>query len=71
LRKRHIQRITYATLVATADPVTMSGMRRRVLGIVLIIAEPEPSVGYLVAGAALAIVGVLVVVPWWRRLVED
>jgi hypothetical protein len=51
--------------------MTMSGMRRRVLGIVLIIAEPEPSVGYLVAGAALAIVGVLVVVPWWRRLVED
>jgi hypothetical protein len=30
-----------------------------------------PSVGYLWAGAALAIAGVLVIVPWWRRLVED
>jgi hypothetical protein len=83
----------------------MSGMLRRVLGIVLISAGPAavavgyanapsasacdrindfdralgagstcptaPSVGYLVAGAVLVIAGVLVVVPWWRRLVED
>jgi hypothetical protein len=30
-----------------------------------------PSVAYFAAGALLAIAGVLVLVPWWRRLVED
>jgi hypothetical protein len=83
----------------------MSGMPRRVLGIVLIIAGPAavavgfmnaptasscnrindlnralglgptcsttPPVGYFAAGALLVIAGLLVLVPWWRRLVED
>jgi hypothetical protein len=83
----------------------MSGMRRRALGVLLIIAAPvavaigyvnapsasacsrindlnqalgegptcstAPSVPYFVAGALLVIAGVLVLVPWWRRLVED
>jgi len=83
----------------------MSGMPRRALGIVLIIAGPAavavgfvnaptasscnrindlnralgpgatcsttPSVGYFAAGALLVIAGLLVLVPWWRRLVED
>jgi hypothetical protein len=29
-----------------------------------------PSVGYFAAGALLAIAGLLVLIPWWRRLVE-
>ena len=83
----------------------MSGMRRRALGVLLIIAAPvavaigyanapsasacsrindlnralgagpacstAPSAAYFVAGALLAIAGVLIIVPWWRRLVED
>jgi hypothetical protein len=76
----------------------MSGMRRRALGILLIVAahmnapsasacsrindlnqalgaaptcSTAPSVAYFVAGALLVIAGVLVLVPWWRRLVED
>jgi hypothetical protein len=83
----------------------MTGMRRRVLGIVLIVAAPAavivgylnapsasscarindlnralgaeptcstaPSAAYFVAGALLVLAGVLVIVPWWRRLVED
>jgi hypothetical protein len=83
----------------------MSGMRRRALGIVLIVAAPvavavgyanapsasactrindlnralgagptcstAPSAAYFVAGAVLVIAGVLVLVPWWRRLIED
>ena len=83
----------------------MSGMRRRALGVLLIIAAPvavaigymnapsasacsrinnlnqalgeeptcstAPSAAYFVAGALLVIAGVLVIVPWWRRLVED
>jgi hypothetical protein len=81
------------------------GMRRRVLGIVLIDAGPAavavgyanaptasscnsindsnralglgptcstaPSAVYFWAGAVLVIAGLLVIVPWWRRLVED
>ena len=83
----------------------MSGMRRRALGIVVIIAAPvaiavgyanapsasacsrindlnralgaaatcstAPSMAYFVAAALLVIAGVLIIVPWWRRLVED
>jgi hypothetical protein len=83
----------------------MSGMRRRALGVLLIIAGPvavavgyadapsastcsrindlnqalgagptcstAPSAAYFVAGAALVIAGALVIIPWWRRLVED
>ena len=83
----------------------MSGLPRRVLGVLLIIAAPvavavgyanapgastctrindfnralgegptcstAPSAGYFVAGGLLAIAGLLVIVPWWRRLVED
>jgi hypothetical protein len=83
----------------------MSGMRRRALGVLLIIAAPvavaigyvnapsasacsrindlnqalgegptcstAPSAAYFVAGALLMIAGVLIIVPWWRRLVED
>jgi len=83
----------------------MSGMRRRALGVLLIIAAPvavaigyvnapsatpctrinnlnqalgeeptcstAPSVAYFAAGALLVIAGVLVIVPWWRRLVVD
>jgi hypothetical protein len=83
----------------------MSGMRRRALGVLLIIAAPvavaagyvnapsasacsrindlnqalgegptcstAPSVAYFVAGALLVIAGALIIVPWWRRLVED
>jgi hypothetical protein len=30
-----------------------------------------PSAAYYVAAALLVIAGVLVLVPWWRRLVED
>jgi hypothetical protein len=30
-----------------------------------------PSAAYFWAGAALVIAGLLVIVPWWRRLVED
>jgi len=30
-----------------------------------------PPAAYFLAGAALVIAGVLVLVPWWRRLVED
>jgi len=30
-----------------------------------------PSAAYFWAGAVLVIAGVLVIVPWWRRLVED
>ena len=83
----------------------MSGMPRRVLGVLLIIAAPvavavgyanapsastcdrindfnralgegstcstAPSTVYLWVGAVLLIAGVLVIVPWWRRLVGD
>jgi hypothetical protein len=83
----------------------MTGMRRRVLGVLLIVAAPvavaigyanapsasacsrindlnqalgaaptcstAPSTVYFWAGAALVIAGALVLVPWWRRLVED
>jgi UPF0716 family protein affecting phage T7 exclusion len=83
----------------------MSGMRRRALGVLLIIAAPAavgigyvnapsagacsrinnlnqalgegptcstvPSAAYFVAGALMVIAGVLTIVPWWRRLVED
>jgi hypothetical protein len=83
----------------------MSGMGRRALGILLIVAAPvavavgysnapsasacsrindlnqalgtgptcstAPSAAYFAAGALLVIAGVLVIVPWWRRLVED
>ena len=83
----------------------MSGMRRRVLGVLLIVAAPAavavgyanapaasacdrindydralglgptcstaPSALYFWAGVALVIAGLLVIVPWWRRLVED
>jgi hypothetical protein len=83
----------------------MTGMRRRALGILLIIAAPvavaigyatapsasacsrindlnqalgaaptcstAPSAAYFAAGAVLVIAGVLVIIPWWRRLVED
>ena len=30
-----------------------------------------PSIGYFAAGALLVVAGLLVLVPWWRRLVED
>jgi hypothetical protein len=83
----------------------MSGMRRRVLGVLLIVAAPAavavgyanapaastcdrindfnralglgptcstaPSVAYFWAGGLLVIAGLLVIVRWWRRLVED
>ena len=81
----------------------MRGMRRRALGVLLIIAAPvaigyvnapsasacsrinnlnqalgegptcstAPSAAYIAAAALLVIAGVLVIVPWWRRLVED
>ena len=83
----------------------MTGMRRRAVGILLIIAAPAavavgyanapsasacgrindlnqalgegptcstaPSMAYFVAAALLVIAGVLIIVPWWRRLVED
>ena len=83
----------------------MSGMRRRALGVLLIIAAPvavdigyvnapsasacsrindlnqalgegptcstAPSLAYFVVGALLAIAGVLIIVPWWRRLIVD
>jgi hypothetical protein len=83
----------------------MSGMRRRALGVLLIIAAPvtiaigyvnapsasacsrindlnqalgegptcstAPSAAYFAAAALLLIAGVLITVPWWRRLVED
>ena len=53
----------------------MSGMPRRALGIVLIIAGPAAvTVGFVNAPTASScnrIAGLLVLVPWWRRLVED
>ena len=83
----------------------MTGIRRRVLGIVLIVAGPAtvavgyasapsasacarindfnqalgegptcsttPSAAYLWLGAVLLIAGLLVLIPWWRRLVEE
>jgi hypothetical protein len=83
----------------------MSGMRRRALGIALIVAGPvvvalgyatapsasacsrvndlnralglgptcstAPSATYLWVGAVLAIAGLLVIIPWWRRLIEE
>jgi hypothetical protein len=83
----------------------MSGMRRRALGVLLIIAAPAavavgyanapsasacsrindlnralgaaptcstaPSMAYFAVAALLVIAGVLIIVPWWRRLVED
>ena len=83
----------------------MTGMRRRALGVLLIIAAPvaiaigyvnapsasacsrindlnhalgegptcssAPSMAYFAVAALLVIAGVLVLVPWWRRLVED
>jgi hypothetical protein len=82
----------------------MSGMPRRVIGVLLIIAAPvavaigyasapaastcarindfnqalgegptcstTPLAFYFVAGGLLVIAGLLVIVPWWRRLVE-
>ena len=83
----------------------MTGMRRRAVGILLIIAAPAavavgyanapsasacsrindlnqalgegptcstaPSMAYFVAAALLVIAGVLIIVPWWRRLIVD
>jgi len=83
----------------------MNRMRRRVLGVLFIIAAPAtiaigyanapsastcnrinsfnqdlgygatcsttPPFGYFAAGALLVIAGLLVIIPWWRRLVED
>jgi hypothetical protein len=83
----------------------MTGIRRRVLGIALIVAGPAavavgyanapsasacarindfnqalgesptcsttPSAAYLWLSAALLIAGLLVIIPWWRRLVEE